>query len=78
FFTMEPGEQCVMTCGIQQTRQWCVEKQRVMLILDKVLDKYGWMMSSVVGMNLHSKTVPHLDGDHITVVTLKMLESSAK
>ncbi|KAL0195262.1 hypothetical protein M9458_008834, partial [Cirrhinus mrigala] len=78
FSTMESGEQCVMTCGMLQMRQWCVEKQRVMLILDKVLDKYGWMMSSVVGMNLHSKTVHHSDGDHITVVTMKMLESSAK
>ncbi|KAL0195259.1 hypothetical protein M9458_008831, partial [Cirrhinus mrigala] len=53
-------------------------RQRIVLILDKVLDKYGWMMSSVMGMNLHSKTVHHLDGDHITVVTMKMLESSAK
>lgn len=61
FFTMESGEQCVMICGIQQTRQWCVEnwavgmsqRQRALLILDKVLDKYGWMMFSAVGMNLH-------------------------
>ena len=50
----------------------------MLLILDKVLDKYGWMMSSAMGMNLHWQTVHQMHGDHIIVRTVKMLESSAK